>query len=48
MGVEGAAIATNIGRGGGVVYQLFFLIKGIGVVKIHKENFHYSWAIVRN
>ena len=47
MGVEGAAIATNIGRGSGVVYQLFFLIKGIGVVKIHKENFHYSWAIVR-
>lgn len=47
MGVEGAAIATNIGRGCGVMYQLFFLVKGIGVVKIHKENFHYSWEIVK-
>ena len=47
FGVEGAAIATNIGRGAGVLYQLFFLIKGIGVIKIHKENFHYSWEIVK-
>lgn len=47
MGVEGAAIATNIGRGSGVLYQLFFLIKGIGVVKIHRENFHWDWSIVK-
>jgi putative MATE family efflux protein len=47
MGVEGAAIATNIGRGSGVLYQLFFLINGIGVVKIHRENFHFDWAIVK-
>jgi putative MATE family efflux protein len=47
MGVEGAAIATNIGRGTGVLYQLFFLINGIGVVKIHKENFHFDWEIVK-
>jgi putative MATE family efflux protein len=47
MGVEGAAIATNIGRGSGVLYQLFFLINGIGVVKIHRENFHFDWTIVK-
>jgi putative MATE family efflux protein len=47
MGVEGAAIATNIGRGSGVLYQLFFLVKGIGVIKIHKENFHWDGSIVK-
>lgn len=47
MGVEGAAIATNIGRGTGVLYQLFFLVNGIGVVKIHKENFHWDFGIVK-
>jgi putative MATE family efflux protein len=38
MGVEGAAIATTIGRGTGVLYQVYHLVKGKGLIKIHKEN----------
>lgn len=38
MGVEGAAIATTIGRGIGVVYQLVHLLYGKGQIKIHSKN----------
>ncbi len=38
MGVEGAAIATNIGRGAGVLYQLYYLAGDKGIIKIHREN----------
>jgi putative MATE family efflux protein len=38
MGVEGAAIATNIGRGTGVFYQVYYLIKGKGVIKITRQD----------
>jgi putative MATE family efflux protein len=34
MGVEGAAIATNTGRGIGVLYQLYFLFNGKSLVKL--------------
>ena len=33
-GVEGAAIATNIGRAAGVLYQLYHLQKGDGRIKV--------------
>jgi putative MATE family efflux protein len=46
MGVEGAAIATNIGRAAGVVYQLYFLAGEKGIIKIHKDNIHYEKEIV--
>ena len=34
LGVFGAAVATNIGRGIGVAYQVYNLLKGNGVIKI--------------
>jgi putative MATE family efflux protein len=46
MGVEGAAVATNIGRAAGVAYQLYFLAGEKGIIKIHKDNIHYEKEIV--
>ncbi len=43
MGLEGAAIATMIGRGTGVIFQLYLLIGKSGVIKITKQI--YSWNI---
>jgi putative MATE family efflux protein len=34
FGVEGAAIATTIGRSCGVVYQVYHLLKGKGLIKL--------------
>lgn len=34
FGVEGAAIATNIGRGVGVLFQLYFLFNGKSLIKL--------------
>ncbi len=38
FGVEGAAIATTIGRGVGVVYQVYHLTRGNGIIKLHVQN----------
>ncbi len=46
MGVEGAAIATNIGRGVGVLYQLYYLTGEKGIIKIHKENIKIDRSII--
>lgn len=46
LGIEGAAIATVIGRGIGVAYQLYHLAKGKGVVKIMKHHFNLSKKII--
>jgi putative MATE family efflux protein len=48
FGVEGAAIATNIGRGVGVLFQLYHLAKGSSVVKIHFQNFVLQAEIIWN
>jgi putative MATE family efflux protein len=47
-GVEGAAIATNIGRGCGVAYQVYHLLKGKGIIKLHAQNLLIKWNIVWN
>ncbi|MCB0520763.1 MAG: MATE family efflux transporter [Lewinellaceae bacterium] len=39
LGIKGAAIATNIGRGVGVAMQLYLLLKGVGMVKIARKHF---------
>jgi putative MATE family efflux protein len=46
MGVEGAAIATNIGRGLGVVFQLYYLFSSKSIVKLNKSNFKVDWSII--
>ncbi len=46
MGVEGAAIATNIGRGAGVLYQLYHLVYGKGLVKVTRKNLMLRWDII--
>ncbi|PWT78769.1 MAG: MATE family efflux transporter [Bacteroidetes bacterium] len=48
FGLTGAAIATTIGRGTGVVYQLYHLFKGEGVIKIHRRHLPVDWPIIRS
>jgi putative MATE family efflux protein len=46
FGVEGAALATNIGRGVGVFYQLYYLIGEKGIIKFRKEHLKINWGII--
>jgi len=48
MGVEGAAIATNIGRGIGVLFQLYFLFTGLSIIKIRWNNLGIKSKIILN
>lgn len=47
LGVNGAGVATSIGRGIGVLYQLYFLWKGNGLVKIYRKHFIAQWKVIR-
>ena len=46
MGVEGAAIATMIGRGTGVLFQVYHLTKGKGLIHLHFQNMAIRWDII--
>ena len=46
FGVEGAAIATNIGRGTGVLFQLYHLFRGKSLIKLHGANSTILWDII--
>jgi putative MATE family efflux protein len=46
MGVTGAAVATTIGRGSGVLLQLYYLFVGSSIVKINSRNMALKWDIV--
>jgi putative MATE family efflux protein len=46
LGVQGAAVATAIGRTSGIVYQLYHLNKGKGLIKIHKNNWQFKSEII--
>lgn len=48
MGVEGAAIATNLGRATGVVYQLYFLVNGKSLIKLARANMALKMTIIGN
>ena len=47
-GLPGAAMATTIGRGIGVMYQLFHLVKGNGVIRIVMVHFIPDWKLIKN
>lgn len=48
FGLTGAAIATTTGRGIGVCYQVYRLMKGKGIIKIHLQDFKPNAAILRS
>ncbi|HEX4851474.1 MAG TPA: MATE family efflux transporter, partial [Puia sp.] len=48
FGLIGAAIATTVGRGVGVAYQLYHLFKGEGVIKIHKRHLPLDFPIIKS
>lgn len=47
MGVEGAAIATNIGRTVGVLVQLYLLFRGVGTIKLKLADIMPDWKIIK-
>ncbi len=48
MGVQGAAIATSIGRGTGVLIQLYILFNGKSIVKVAARHLKIAWDIIVN
>jgi putative MATE family efflux protein len=47
LGLKGAAIATTIGRGIGVVYQCYHLFGGKGIIKIKLPHFKWDLPIIK-
>jgi len=47
MGITGAALATTIGRGMGVLYQLYHLGWGTGMIKPKLKNLLPDWSIIK-
>ncbi len=48
FGVEGAAIATTIGRSIGVLYQLSNLFGSKAIVRLTRQNFVIKWQIMKS
>ena len=48
FGLKGAAIATTVGRGIGVCYQVFNLLKGKGIIKIYLNYFRPDAALLKS
>jgi putative MATE family efflux protein len=48
LGLKGAAIATTIGRGIGVLYQCYHLFGKKGIVKIKMIHFNWDWPLIRS
>jgi putative MATE family efflux protein len=46
-GLPGAAMATTIGRGVGVCYQLYHLLRSKGVIRIIRKQFQPDGVIIR-
>jgi len=47
LGVRGAAIATTIGRGTGVLYQVYRLMRRDGRIVIHRDQVRLQPAVMR-
>jgi putative MATE family efflux protein len=47
LGLKGAAIATTIGRGIGVMYQCYFLFNGKRTIKLKWRHFKFDLPIVK-
>ena len=47
MGVTGAAVATTIGRGAGVLYQLWFLFDGRGRLQFHLRHLRFEQQLIQ-
>lgn len=47
LGLKGAAIATTIGRGIGVLYQCYHLYKGKGTIKIKANHFKWDMPVIK-
>ncbi len=47
MGVTGAAIATSVGRGIGVTFQLYLLFGGSGRIRLHMRRMRVLWQLMR-
>lgn len=48
LGIKGAAIATVIGRGTGVLFQVYILIGDSSRIKILKSHLVIRWDIIKN
>jgi putative MATE family efflux protein len=48
LGVKGAAVATNIGRGVAVLYQLYVLFKGSSRISLLGMKIRVSWKKIRH
>ncbi len=46
FGLQGAAMATVMGRSSGVLYQVYHLLKGKGVLKFKKKDFKFDPKII--
>jgi len=47
LGLKGAAIATTIGRGMGVIYQCYHLFQGKGLIKIRWRHFKWDRPVIK-
>ncbi|HWJ92882.1 MAG TPA: MATE family efflux transporter [Flavisolibacter sp.] len=47
-GLKGAAIATTIGRGIGVLYQCYHLLKGTSRIHIKARHFIVDWSVMKS
>ena len=47
LGIEGAAVATNIGRGTGVLVQLFVLFNGKSLARMAWSYLKPNWDIIK-